>query len=82
MLVPAFAMATPGFGNFSADQAMSKLNARFAQADVDHDGKLTKAEANAGMPRLAAHFDEIDSTHQGFITLEKIKGFMQSRAGG
>lgn len=50
-----------------------KLEARFAAADLDHDGKLTRSEAQAGMPRVAAHFDQIDSAHLGYVTLEQIR---------
>jgi hypothetical protein len=53
-----------------------KLEARFASADVDHDGKLTKSEAQAGMPRVAAHFDEIDSAHAGYVTLDQIEQYV------
>jgi hypothetical protein len=63
--VPALAQADP----------YQKLEARFAKADVDHDGRLTLAEAQAGMPRLARHFDEIDTAHAGYVTLPEIEQF-------
>jgi Ca2+-binding EF-hand superfamily protein len=52
-----------------------KLEERFAAADTDHDGKLTKAEAQAGMPRLAKHFDEIDTQKTGSVTLDQVKQY-------
>ncbi|GLQ49355.1 hypothetical protein GCM10010872_08040 [Dyella flava] len=58
------------------------LEQRFDAADTNHDGKLTLAEAQAGMPRVAQHFADIDTNHQGYITLDQIKAFMASRAGG
>lgn len=52
-----------------------KLETRFAAADKDHDGKLTKAEAEAGMPRLAKHFDEIDTQKTGSVSLDQVKQY-------
>lgn len=64
--------AQPGF----AQDAMSRqIAVRFAAADEDHDGKLTKAEAHAGMPRIAQVFDQIDVDHHGYITLAQIAAF-------
>lgn len=82
LLAPALAFASPGFGGGRAEQAMSQLNDKFTAADKDHDGKLTREEASAGMPRLASRFDEIDSEHRGYLTLEQIQSYMQARAGG
>jgi len=59
----------------SADSMKQQIQDRFAKADADHDGKLTRAEAQAGMPRVAAKFDEIDAAHTGSVTLEQILKF-------
>lgn len=64
-----------------AQQAMSMLNQRFGDADANHDGKLTREEANAGMPRVAQHFDQIDTDHKGYITKDQIIAFMKANAG-
>ncbi|HSI52127.1 MAG TPA: EF-hand domain-containing protein [Ideonella sp.] len=56
----------------SADSMKQQIQDRFTKADADHDGKLTRAEAQAGMPRVAAKFDEIDAAHTGSVTLEQI----------
>lgn len=58
-----------------AAQAAKQLEARFAAADKDHDGKLTKAEAEAGMPRVAKRFDAIDTAKTGSVTLDQIKAY-------
>lgn len=58
------------------------LAARFNKADADHDGKLTLAEAQAGMPRVAKHFDRIDTGHQGYVTLEGLRTAMQAHHKG
>ena len=46
---------------------------RFAAADKNHDGKLTLAEAKAGMPRIYEAFDKIDTDKKGYLTLEQIQ---------
>ncbi|UXH80735.1 EF-hand domain-containing protein [Roseateles amylovorans] len=77
-LVTALAMtaAAPAHAQDSkAAKAAQQLDARFAAADKDHDGKLTKAEAEAGMPRVAKRFDEIDTTKSGAVTLQQIKAY-------
>ncbi|HEY1394552.1 EF-hand domain-containing protein [Roseateles sp.] len=56
-----------------------KLEDRFAAADKDHDGKLTKAEAEAGMPRLAKHFDAVDTQKTGSVTLDQVKQYMATQ---
>jgi Ca2+-binding EF-hand superfamily protein len=84
LLLPVIAVASPQTGiNASRAQRMTQmLEQRFNAADTNHDGKLTLAEAQAGMPRIAQHFGEIDTNHQGYITLDQIKAFVASRAGG
>ena len=57
-------------------QLTTQVRARFSAADSDHDGKLSKAEAKAGMPRVAARFDQIDTGHAGYVTLEQILAYM------
>ncbi|WP_239993541.1 EF-hand domain-containing protein [Polynucleobacter paneuropaeus] len=49
-----------------------EIVAKFKAADKNHDGKLTLAEAQAGMPRVAAHFSYIDSEGRGYVTLDQI----------
>lgn len=58
------------------------LEQRFQAADTDHDGRLTRAEANAGMPRIAQRFDDIDVSHSGTITLQQIEAFLSKQRGG
>lgn len=76
IVVAALLVASPAFAQSTMQQ---KLEARFAAADVDHDGKLTRAEAQTGMPRVAQHFDEIDSAHVGYVTLPQIEQFAAQR---
>ena len=60
--------------------AMQQLQARFAAANITHDGKLTQAQAVQGMPMVAQNFDQIDTQKAGYITLPQIEQFMQQRA--
>lgn len=50
-----------------------QIDARFAQADKNHDGKLTLEEAQAGMPKVAANFDKLDTEKKGYLTVDQIK---------
>lgn len=58
---------------------LETLKTRFAAADKDHDGKLTRDECEAGMPRIFRGFDQIDSNKVGYITLEQIITFVAQR---
>ena len=75
MLVAAL-LASPAFAQ---DARMQQLQSRFEAADTNHDGKLTKAEAQAGMPRVAKNFDQIDATHKGYVTLDDIAQYAAKR---
>ncbi|QWD21519.1 EF-hand domain-containing protein [Polynucleobacter paneuropaeus] len=68
-----------GLGGQITAQAQAQMSAedkeivaKFKAADKNHDGKLTLAEAQAGMPRVAAHFSYIDSQGRGYVTLDQI----------
>ncbi|MEX3926915.1 EF-hand domain-containing protein [Paraburkholderia sp. BR10936] len=80
--VPASAQALPGGSGDSArvERMIAQLQGRFAAANTTHDGKLTREQAQAGMPKVAQHFDEIDTQKAGFVTLAQIEDFMRARA--
>ena len=44
------------------------IEAAFARADTDGDGKLSRDEAQR-FPEIAARFDELDSDRDGFLSL-------------
>jgi len=58
---------------------LATLKSRFAAADKNGDGKLTREECQAGMPRIYRGFDKIDSANNGYITLDQIVTFVASR---
>jgi Ca2+-binding EF-hand superfamily protein len=53
---------------------------RFAKADADHDGTLTRAEAQKVMPFVAKHFDAIDTQKAGKVSLADITRYVEQRA--
>jgi Ca2+-binding EF-hand superfamily protein len=63
-------LAWPAGADTSRDEQIAE---RFAAADTNHDGKLTLAEAEAGMPRVAANFSKIDADGSGTVTLAEIE---------
>ncbi len=52
---------------------------RFATANVTHDGRLTRQQAQGGMPMVARNFDSIDIEHKGYVTLPEIRAFAAER---
>ena len=52
------------------------LAQRFAVANTAHDGRLTRAEAERGMPLVASNFDAIDIDGKGYVTLPEVRAFM------
>jgi Ca2+-binding EF-hand superfamily protein len=60
---------------------IAEMEARFAAADKDGDGKLTPEEAKAGMPRVSKNFSKIDKGSKGFVTIEDIKDAMALMSG-
>jgi hypothetical protein len=52
------------------------MEQRFKAANTTNDNKLTREQAEKGMPRIAKNFDKIDVDHKGYITLEQVKAAM------
>ena len=50
-----------------------EIQGRFAQCDVNRDGKLTLDEAKGCMPRIYDHFNMIDSQNKGYVTVAEIE---------
>lgn len=60
------------------EQARAEFDKRFAEADADHDGKLSREEAKA-MPHVAENFDAIDTAKTGFVTKEQVQAEIKKR---
>jgi Ca2+-binding EF-hand superfamily protein len=65
-----FALTCAAGDDASRDEQIAQ---HFAAADTNHDGKLTLAEAEAGMPRVAANFSKIDADQSGTVTVAEIE---------
>ncbi len=65
-----FALTCAAGDDASRDEQIAQ---HFAAADTNHDGQLTLAEAEAGMPRVAANFSKIDADQSGTVTLAEIE---------
>ena len=63
-----------------AAQMRAAVSDRFAAADVNHDGKLTREEAAGKMPGVARNFDRIDKTKKGYVTLEDVQAHAKERS--
>jgi len=57
----------------------AEIDQKAKAADKNGDGKLTKAELEAGMPRIAKGFDMMDSDKKGYVTVDQIKTFAAAR---
>lgn len=63
-----------------AEQARAALEQRFTAADVNADGRLSRAEAQAGMRWVHRNFDRIDSSASGAVTLAQIERHAATQA--
>lgn len=71
------AVAQTGLGYLAnkADIAMKNFEA----ADRNHDGLLSKEEAQAGKtPFIAKHFDKIDREHRGQVSKQDVAAYVES----
>lgn len=59
----------------------ARVEARFQRADADHDGALSRAEAEKGMPRLARHFDVIDANKDGVVSRAELETARKAHRG-
>ncbi|AGU49991.1 EF-hand-like domain-containing protein [Variovorax paradoxus B4] len=60
-------------------QLRTELHKRFAAADSNTDGRLTRDEARGKMPRVYRDFDAIDSTRAGAVTMAQIEAYAAAR---
>lgn len=62
-----------------SQQVQAQLQARFASADVNLDGRLTREEADGRMPLVAMNFHAIDKNKLGYVTLEQVQAYASER---
>ncbi len=55
------------------DKLQATLEQRFAQADANKDGQVTREEAKGVMPRLFRNFERVDADHSGAVTMAEIQ---------
>jgi Ca2+-binding EF-hand superfamily protein len=79
LLLPAGAAFAQADKAERAQQMAAEMQKRFAAADANADGKLTKDEAKGKMPFVYKHFDEIDTAHSGAVTLADIATFVRTK---
>ncbi|TDF62567.1 EF-hand domain-containing protein [Cupriavidus sp. L7L] len=60
-------------------QAKALIAERFKAADANHNGKLTRDEAQAGMPKVYENFDKIDVKKQGYVTERQIGAYWMKK---
>lgn len=59
-------------------RGVTALDKNFDAADRNHDGKLSKAEAQAGaVAFIATHFDAIDAQHTGYVTKAEVHAYIE-----
>ena len=73
--LPTSAVAQSGLGGIS--RSVRALDRNFDIADRNHDGKLSKEEAQAGpVPFIASNFDAIDTNHTGSVSKEDVHDYI------
>ncbi|BCT91401.1 hypothetical protein LYSHEL_04250 [Lysobacter helvus] len=57
----------------------ARFNERFAQADLNRDGKLGRVEVQEKMPQLADRFQWIDENRDGFLSKAELQAGREDR---
>lgn len=77
--LPALAADPPATDTPVHHPARVSWEQRFVQANLAHDGHLTKDEAKGGYALVAKHFDDIDVDHKGYVTENDIRAWRVMR---
>jgi hypothetical protein len=73
--LPLASVAQTGLNQIS--RAVQALDKNFDIADKNHDGKLTREEAQNGpVPFIARNFDAIDTRQQGTVTKKDVHAYI------
>lgn len=63
-------------------EAQARGRERFKKADANGDGRISREEAQKGMPQVARNFDRIDANKDGMVTLDELEAASKARADG
>lgn len=66
----------------AAPFAVAAQQGRFAAADADRNGVLSRAEVQRSLPRLAPRFDELDRNRDGNLSPEELSARAGAGGGG
>lgn len=73
--LPVATLAQNGLNEVARN--VKALDKNFDVADKNHDGLLTKQEAESGpVPFIARHFDAIDTAHRGTVSKTDVHNFI------
>lgn len=81
LLLAAAAAGAQAQGDARLQRLQEELQQRFAKADTNHDGLLSREEAQAGMPRIYQQYDAIDTLHNGALSLDDITRYLAQQRG-
>ncbi|HET6555439.1 MAG TPA: EF-hand domain-containing protein [Dyella sp.] len=77
LVMATAAQAQIGLGNMANQMDVAVKN--FDIADKNHDGLLTKEEAENGpVPFIRAHFDQIDKDKRGAVSKQDVADYIRS----
>lgn len=64
----------------NAQEAKAAFAEKFKAADTNQDGRLSREEAEAGMPEVFKNYDKIDTKKTNGITQKQIGAYFAARA--
>jgi hypothetical protein len=74
--VPTWSIAQTGLSQVAKN--VREIDKNFDAADKNHDGKLTREEAQSGsVPLIANNFDAMDTGKKGYVTKADVHAFIQ-----
>ena len=62
-----------------AEQRQARMKAHWDKIDTNHDGKLSRAEAQQGALKLVEHFDKMDANGDGQLTPMELREARRAR---